>query len=152
MADLKFVTPSTRFKCRRCARCCSLDVMLSDIEIGRLGILADKRWRTTRKVFRNGRMVCSLLDGNTCTIYKERPILCRVFPFIAIPESDFIEVGIEVDPLAVRVAGADNTIYVIIYDTECPGVGDGVAPEPDEILDLTLRHLREMSCINGSTR
>lgn len=145
MAELKFLTPSTKFRCARCTRCCSLDVMLSDRELGRLGASADRGWRTTRKSFRGGRLVCSLLEGEACTIYKDRPILCRAFPFIAIPESEFLETGFEVDPNAIRVNPSGTEAYVIIYDPGCPGIGQGDPPDPNEILDLTIRHLREMS-------
>ncbi|MEM2126358.1 MAG: YkgJ family cysteine cluster protein [Candidatus Methanosuratincola sp.] len=150
MSELKFLTNSTKFRCVRCTRCCSLDVMLSPQEICRLGASADKGWRTTKKSFRGGRLVCSLLEGDSCTIYRERPILCRVFPFIAIPESEFSETGFEVDPEAIRVSTAETEQYVIVYDPECPGIGEGAPPNPKEILDLTIRHLAEMS-ETGST-
>ncbi|MEJ5293375.1 MAG: YkgJ family cysteine cluster protein [Candidatus Methanosuratincola sp.] len=145
MAELKFLTPSTKFRCTRCTRCCSLDVMLSDPEIRRLGASADWGWRTTKKSFRDGRLVCSLLEGDACTIYKERPILCRAFPFIAIPLSELLESGFQVDQDAIRVSLADTGTYVIIYEPECPGIGEGEPLDPMEILDLTIRHLREMS-------
>ncbi|MBC7121321.1 MAG: YkgJ family cysteine cluster protein [Candidatus Methanosuratus sp.] len=145
MVELKFLTHSTKFRCRRCTRCCSLDVMLSDQEIGRLGAAVDRRWRTTRKSSRNGRMVCSLLDGDCCTIYDKRPILCRVFPFIAIPESEFAEAGIGVDPDAVKITRAGTEAYLIIYDSDCPGIGEGDPTDPGAIQELTIRHLREMS-------
>ncbi|MEN3006822.1 MAG: YkgJ family cysteine cluster protein [Candidatus Methanosuratincola petrocarbonis] len=145
MAELKFLTPSTKFRCIRCTRCCSLDVMLSDREIRRLGSSADRGWRTTKKSFRGRRLVCSLLEGDACTIYKERPTLCRTFPFIAVPESEFLETGFQVDPEAIRVSPSGTEAYVIIYDPECPGIGEGEPPDPQEILDLTIRHLHEMS-------
>lgn len=145
MAELKFLTPSTKFKCRRCTRCCSLDVMLSDSEIRRLGASADCGWRTIKKSFRNGRLACSLLEGNSCSIYNDRPILCRAFPFIAIPESEFLEAGFEVDRDAIRISQPGAGAYVIIYDPECPGIGEGEPPDPAVILGLTVRHLREMS-------
>lgn len=145
MEDLKFLTPSTKFSCMRCTRCCSLDVMLSDSEIRRLGASVDRCWKTTKKSFKGSRFVCSLLEGNACAIYMERPILCRVFPFIAIPESEFLETGLQVDPEAIRVRPSDKEAYVIIYDARCPGIGKGGSPNPQEILELTIRHLREMS-------
>lgn len=125
MQDLNFVTLSTRFKCKRCTKCCHLDVQLNDIEMETLREFADKKWRTTRKVFRENGLVCCLLDHISCTIYEKRPELCRMYPFSSVLESDLTKLGIKADNFAIRISGPDGQRYLIIYDEECPGIGKG---------------------------
>lgn len=125
MQDINFVSPSTRFKCKRCTKCCHLDVLLSDEEMELLGEFSDTKWCSTKKVFGKNGLVCCLLDGNSCTIYEKRPKLCRMYPFSVVLESDLIRLGIAAEDLAIRIHGSDGQRYLIIYDEECPGIGTG---------------------------
>lgn len=146
MREFDLVTESTTFKCRRCAKCCSLDVMLSDAEMKALGKNADRRWRTTKKVKSGGDRVCALLEGNSCGIYGERPKLCRVYPFMAAPVSEFKELGLALDPNALRHTGSDGEEYVAFYDETCPGIGHGGSADQVQtgsIVELTIAHIHE---------
>lgn len=145
MADFHFVTNSTHFQCSRCTRCCSLDVMLSDEEMARLGDNADSKWRTTKKVMGSSNLTCSLLQGKTCTIYETRPKLCRVYPFFAVNMADLVRFGIKVPDAAICLVGEDGEKYFIIYDEECPGVGKGGASNWPEIVALTISHFRDFN-------
>jgi|GEM_PF-786816 len=169
MREYRFVTAATTFRCRRCARCCSLDVMLSDSEMEALGEAADRKWRTTRKSVRDGELVCGLLEGKLCGIYGSRPKLCRVYPFMAAPVSEFQELGVPIGEGAKRVKagggvaggsgsggagevggggeGGQGEEYVVMYDELCPGVGeggDGGEVKMGEVVALTQAHMREM--------
>lgn len=152
MPEFNFVIPSTRFKCTRCAQCCSLDVMLSRIELEQLGRDADPKWKTTRKVMGKSGPVCCLLDSNICTIYASRPKLCRVYPFFAIPIAELELFHIVIPDDAVRVKAKDGDMYVIIYDDRCPGTScdPGITGSAggdhcncQDVVSLTLEHLGE---------
>ena len=147
MADFNFVTNSTHFQCSRCTRCCSLDVMLSDEEMARLGDNADHKWRTTKKVMDSSNLICSLLQGKSCKIYESRPKLCRVYPFLAINKADLVNFGIKVPDAAICLVGEDSEKYFIIYDEECPGVGKGGASNWPEIVAFSISHFRDFKQI-----
>jgi len=143
MVDFNFVTSSTRFQCSRCTRCCSLDVMLSDEEMKRLGDSIDHKWHTTKKVMDGSNFNCCLLQGNACTIYESRPKLCRAYPFFAIPAADLERFETQVPDAALHLTGEDGERYLIIYDDACPGVGRGGTCNWPEIVSLTISHLNE---------
>lgn len=145
--DFRFLTDSTTFECQRCSECCSLDVMLSEKEMELLGDAVDRAWRTTKKVRAGKSFVCCLLRGRECSIYAARPLLCRLYPFLAIPEDDFKALGIPIDPCAKRLefsskvdGGTVKSSYVVIYDEGCPGLGKGKRPHMHEIVSMTLEH------------
>lgn len=149
MREYLFVTASTTFRCKRCAKCCSLDVMLSDGEMDALGEAADRKWRTTMKKVKGSRLACCLLGGRSCTIYEARPKLCRVYPFMAAPVSEFVELGVPISVDAKRASAGGGEEYVVMYDELCPGVGDdgdgdGGEDMMAEVISLTRAHLQEM--------
>ena len=123
--NFNFVDKSTNFKCKRCATCCSLDVMLNDDEIKYFGKSVDINWRTTKKLLKGSSMICCFLKGKTCTIYDHRPKLCRAYPFSSVPEDDLSSLNVNVPPSALRIQGNNGKKYLIIYDDECPGMGKG---------------------------
>jgi len=145
MDDFSFVTSSTRFKCQRCAKCCSLDVMLSDNEMKRLGGHADEKWRTTKKVWRGATSRCILLKDMSCAIYLSRPKLCRVYPFLAVLASDFSQLNIPCADSALRITWEDGKSYFIIYDDACPGVGKGDVCDWNEEVALTVSHINDFA-------
>jgi len=131
-------------------------VMLSEKEMELLGNAVDRAWRTTKKVRSGNSVVCCLLRGRECSIYEARPLLCRLFPFLAIPEEDFKALGIPIDPSAERIefpstveGRAIKNSYVVIYDEGCPGIGKGQRPPVSAIIYMTLEHLDQ---IKGSRK
>ncbi|MGQ9781366.1 MAG: YkgJ family cysteine cluster protein [Nitrososphaeria archaeon] len=131
------VEQSTGFKCKRCASCCSLDVLLDDDEIRYFGETVDLKWCTTKKLFRGSSLVCCYLKGKKCMVYEHRPRLCRAYPFSSMPESDVKNLDISVPSTAMRIRGEDGNWYLITYDDECPGVGEGDAVDWQQIVSLT---------------
>lgn len=140
--EFNFATNATLFGCTRCSRCCSLDVMLSNEEMERLGEDVDRRWRTTRKVMGASDPVCCLLKGNSCTIYGSRPKLCQVYPFLAVPVNDLEAIKVPTPESAIRISDQGES-YVIIYDENCPGIGKGSACNWPEVVSITKSHIRE---------
>jgi Fe-S-cluster containining protein len=140
--EFNFATDATLFECTRCSRCCSLDVMLSDEEMERLGEDVDRKWHTTRKVMGASDPVCCLLKGNACSIYESQPKLCRVYPFLAVPVLDLEAIKEPIPESAIRILDGGES-YVVIYDEKCPGIGNGRASNWPEIVSITKSHIRD---------
>lgn len=140
-----FASVSTRFKCTRCAKCCSFDVSLTDEEMRNFGENVDPKWKTTKKVIRNDIPVCCFLDGNICRVYEKRPKICRVYPFFAICEEDLKALNVQIPKRALRVEH-EGIIYFITYDDQCPGVGKGSTPNWKEIATLSYLYTNECQC------
>jgi len=140
---LCFASPSTKFGCIRCAKCCSLDVSLTDEEIRNFCENVDLKWRTTKKVIKGNDLVCCFLDGNVCRIYERRPKICRVYPFFAICKEDLaaLRVRIPKDAISIEHQGAT---YFITYDDQCPGLG-GEKPNWKEVVAVSYSYTRESS-------
>ncbi len=137
-----FASASTKFKCTRCARCCSFDVSLTDEEMRNFGENVDIKWRTTRKVVRDDVPVCCFLEGYLCKVYKSRPKICRVYPFFAICEEDLKALKIQAPKNAVRIEHEGST-YFITYDDQCPGLGSGSTPNWKEIVAISYLYTSE---------
>jgi len=144
MISLNLVTDRTRFQCQRCTKCCSLDVMLSEREMAELGPCVDRAWRTTRKIRRGSRFICCLLKGADCSVYARRPLLCRLYPFFAVPLEQLKLLGEPLEEGALAISGSDGNAYYFIYDDSCPGMGKGEPVELEDILKMTGQHLSEM--------
>jgi Fe-S-cluster containining protein len=121
-----------------------LDVMLSEKEMGELKENVDRAWRTTKKIRRGSRFVCCLLDGIDCGVYANRPALCRVYPFFAVPEGQLALLGEPIEDGALTMIAGDGDKFYFIFDDGCPGIGKGVPVELEVVLQLTLQHLSEM--------
>lgn len=142
---MSFASNSTRFMCTRCAKCCSFDVSLSDKEIREFGDDADLKWRTTRRVVRNGVPVCCFLEGNICKIYDKRPKICRLYPFFAICVEDLAALKVRIPKRALRVE-YEGLTYFFTYDDQCPGIGNGFTPDWNEIASLSYLYTNECRC------
>ena len=76
------------FECKRCCRCCrEMPVHLNDDDIERLvrldgDSLFDKM--NENEVDNYLKTPCPYLNGNECSIYKDKPTSCRIFPFVVI--------------------------------------------------------------------
>jgi Fe-S-cluster containining protein len=105
-----------RFTCTRCGACCrhvGAGVGLTDDDLTRLGKTA--RVKPEHPIFtdilESEAGVCSHLSENDCSVYRERPLMCRLYPFY---------VGVK----------ADGTLQLSV--DHCPGVD---LPEADLVDD-----------------
>jgi uncharacterized protein len=96
-----------RFTCTRCGACCrhvGAGVGLTGDDLARLGKTAEAR-RPEHPIFAGALEseagVCSQLSENDCTVYRARPLMCRLYPFY---------VGVK----------ADGTLQLSV--DHCPGV------------------------------
>src|SRR5512136_1345427 len=133
MINLNLVTDETLFECQRCTKCCSLDVMLSGREMKELQPNVDQAWHTTKKKRRESGFVCCLLEGSDCSIYPNRPLLCRLYPFFAVPSEQLALLGEPVPPGALTMNGPDGAHFHFIFDDNCPGMGKGASIKLNDI-------------------
>ena len=119
---MKIRYPRVSFTCQRCAKCCmdseerDRRIILLKCEVKEIsaytGLPPEKFCRKAPEdlleIYKpyeyemlkvNGK--CVFLNGNTCTIYEKRPLVCRFHPFWLEKEDD---------------------TWVFGVDTKCPGV------------------------------
>ena len=73
--------------------------------------------------------ICPHLKDNSCTIYQERPLICRFYPFeLKNPE----------------IKNTSKPKYLFLYTNECPGIGKGKILTKDFFRDL-LKQIRKIS-------
>jgi len=121
------VNEKFRFKCTRCAKCCSTgpNVALTVFDVIRIAEFLGKHWRTTINdylkvivgdmipfIALRGDNVCVFLEFEnnmpSCRIYPVRPLRCRLYPLhLVSPSSDILDL-----------------------DLWCPGVGIGSEVRP----------------------
>lgn len=125
-----FTYPNVRWRCIRCATCCKdrgshqRRIVLLEGEVEE--ICRHTCWQredfakptgyepyvaSMRKI--NGR--CVFLDGNSCSIYEIRPLVCRFYPFWLTRE---------------------DSIYMFRVTAECPGIGKGEIVRQEHFLSL----------------
>ncbi len=119
----RFAFPrNVRFECSRCALCCGdtenrrRTVLMLKSEAERISKKTTKRvsefahkkgnvkpYNYVMKKNSDGK--CVFLADNLCTIYDERPLICKFYPF--------------------KLDNLSNNEYVFSVTQECPGVGRG---------------------------
>ena len=117
--EIEFYFPARlRWSCTRCGRCCrdaedwERRVLLLDSDVKRLEETGAKEFSDPvdegrfKAVIRKRDGVCVFYGGDRCTVYEERALLCRMYPFYVEREGD---------------------VYVIGADPACPGVDGGEA-------------------------
>ncbi|MFP4382561.1 MAG: YkgJ family cysteine cluster protein [Spirochaetia bacterium] len=126
-----FYRDGLKFSCRRCSRCCRYDegyVFLSRRDLQKIAKFFNINQEEVvekycRKVSLNGicrlslkekaNKDCILWENGGCTVYKQRPLQCRSFPFWAHHLSD------------------PETWNAL--EAECPGVNSGKVHTENEI-------------------
>jgi len=110
------------FECERCALCCgdteykSRSILLlkgeadriSEINLLGLDRFAEKIQGFEPYIYRmkkSRNRKCVFLEGNSCSIYETRPLICRFYPF--------------------QLKNPREKGYVFEYTDECPGIGKG---------------------------
>ena len=77
--------------CLRCGKCCSNYLPLSDKELRVLRDVVKKNNIKPIKqlTIKNWYDICPFLDGNTCTIYNIRPLICSSYTCSRMLYKDF---------------------------------------------------------------
>ena len=104
--------PKLRFSCTRCGACCrhvGSGVGLTAIDLERLG--RDRRSRIAHPVFldrlQSDGSSCASLSDADCTVYADRPLVCRLYPFyLGVKNDGTLQVSIDHCP-GVDSPGAD---------------------------------------------
>lgn len=113
---------NVRFKCQRCAICCGdtkdrvRSILLLKLEAKRISqktlkgvdefaekIEGCEPYAYRMKKTKDGK--CIFLEGNLCTIYQTRPLICVFYPF--------------------ELKEVENDRYTFAYTSECPAIGKG---------------------------
>lgn len=90
------------FECERCARCCKIPVGLTDDDITRLYKLDGDAFfdKLEDRVLPNYlKTPCPYLVNNNCKVYKDRPLLCRLYPF----SMAYVFPSIRLCPLGIKI-------------------------------------------------
>lgn len=137
---MKFDYPkNVHFKCLRCALCCGdtenreRTILLMKIEAEHimektsksLEDFAEKIRGHEPYVYRMKKTAdgkCVFLNGNSCTIYSMRPLICRFYPF--------------------QLESVGNNRYAFTYTEECPSIGKGPKLEK-EVFEKLFMKLKE---------
>lgn len=130
MKEMLVPFDNQRFCCVQCGECCrSRGVPLTMEDIKRLSkyedpqefvtIFNEKKLALTRRTWDYG---CIFLRDADCTVQKDKPLVCALFP-VCVSDKRLMEEG---EPVRLR-DGGDAYVYV---DVSCKGVGRG------EVLDL----------------
>jgi len=111
-----------RFKCQRCSICCGdtkekvRRIFLLEKEVDLIAKRTSKKIEDISEkiegfepyiyVMRKTKEgVCKFLNDNSCSIYEDRPLVCRFYPF--------------------QLQSSKNGQYYFMYTKECPGIGKG---------------------------
>ena len=129
------------FQCDRCALCCGdtekrvRTILLLKSEACRIRLKTGKRFDEfvdkvegfqpyvyRMKKTESGK--CLFLDGNLCSIYDLRPLVCRFYPF--------------------ELEGSGKGKYVFIPSHECPCIGTGEMLKKERFNDLFKAFMEAM--------
>ena len=85
------MNPASGNNCLRCSKCCSNYLPLSDKELTVLRqVVRKNKIKPTKNLLNNNWYdVCPFLDGNTCTIYNIRPLICSSYTCSKLKYQDF---------------------------------------------------------------
>jgi Fe-S-cluster containining protein len=140
---LEFDYPEVRFKCEKCALCCGdtkqrvRRILLLRIEAKSIsqktheGVenFAEKLdgvepYIYVMKKSKNGK--CVFLKGDLCTIYQNRPLICKFYPF--------------------ELKEDEDRKHVFAYTDECPAIGKGRYLEKgyfERLFKMSMKTLKE---------
>jgi len=140
---LKFGYPkNVRFRCEKCALCCGdtknrpRTILLLKAEADRISqktsasleVFAERVEGFEPYAYRMKKTVdgkCVFLKGNSCSIYRIRPLICRFYPF--------------------QFKRVKNNRYTFTYTNECSGIGKGPQLKKEFFEKLFARLIELMS-------
>ncbi|MGQ9542701.1 MAG: YkgJ family cysteine cluster protein [Candidatus Bathyarchaeia archaeon] len=121
LAKQEFLYPdNVRWHCKRCSRCCrdmdsqSRHILLLEKEAQRIAAITKMQEHQFSKPTVDNlyhyevlkiKGKCLFLRGNSCSIYKYRPLVCRFYPFM--------------------MEHIGSSLVISLTAGNCPGVGSG---------------------------
>lgn len=161
-ARSKIATGEIKFKCQRCSKCCTGEVVLTYQDVERIiqkhpdlkaAILPTLSHRYPGlgwifSIFHVGQPdkpgVCFYLKDSTCTIYEERPLVCQIYPFSVELKRDMKKkMKVPKHAPVFRHPGT-HLAYVVVYDPECSGIGKGDEVDLEKIALLEFQNIYQM--------
>ncbi|MEM2907171.1 MAG: YkgJ family cysteine cluster protein [Candidatus Odinarchaeota archaeon] len=140
-----------RFTCQKCGKCCGAEVIVSYADVYRL--MEDEKIRETmlkehQPRHAKGNIVystnslmglkekypCCFLKDSKCSIYELRPQICRIFPFIILPEA--VKPTRPYKIIATRKTPEGTVLNLAIIGLNCPGVGVGEEIDLDKLFEI----------------
>lgn len=140
---MKFEYPkNVHFKCLRCALCCgdtetrTRTILLMSLEANYISRKTSKNveefaekieqfepYVYVMKKTEKGK--CVFLNGDFCTVYSIRPLICRFYPF--------------------TFKSKGNNRFAFTYTDECPGIGKGSKLERKFFQNLYTKLRKQMN-------
>ncbi|MFX0162882.1 MAG: YkgJ family cysteine cluster protein, partial [Candidatus Hodarchaeota archaeon] len=161
---LKFTRKGTRFKCKLCTKCCSLErIFITIYDLKKIykaapeyifkivSFFSDYYEREILTPIKEPkkRMKCSFLEDNKCVLHGvAKPLACQRYPFTFILEETVKERGLTPpeDALKVIIYFMETEIRgYIMHAKICPGVNNDEGEEVDgeEIAKATIKNSLE---------
>lgn len=97
------ITKKVRWECQRCGKCCK-------------GIIMSKKKNLS--ILKDGKHVCKSLTDKLCSMYNNRPFICKIYPFI-------MDITKCVDDNGVARPQKSFLVENLKIHTECSGYGKG---------------------------
>lgn len=127
-----------QFECVQCGECCrsrNVPVTMEDIkrlsgygDPGEFLVIFDERKLVLER--RKWDFGCVFLDDTRCTVQKEKPLVCQLYP-VCISDKPLIDTG---EPVHLK-DGMDMYVYV---DCSCKGVGRGKKLDLEKIKEMAF--------------
>lgn len=162
--DLEFTRRGTRFRCKLCTKCCSIErIFITIYDLKKIykafpeyifkivSFFSDHYEREVLTPIKDPkkRMKCSFLEDNKCVLHGiAKPLCCQRYPFTFILEETVNERGLILPEDALK-----ETIYFmgteiigyIMHAKTCPGVNNDEGEEVDgeEIANATIKNSLE---------
>jgi len=162
--DLEFSRKGTRFKCKLCTKCCSLErIFITIYDLKKIykaapeyifkivSFFSDHYDREVLTPIKNPkkRMKCSFLEDNKCILHGiAKPLCCQRYPFTFILEETVKERGLIPPEDALKETiyfmGTEISGY-IMHPKTCPGVNNDEGEKIDgkEIAKSTIKNSLE---------
>lgn len=85
---------------------------------------------------------CCFLENNKCSIYRLRPQICRIFPFIILPDKIAPTKPFKI--ISTRTTPEGENLHLTLIGLSCPGVGRGREIDIDKLFEIGLEDYRDL--------
>ena len=81
----KFLSP--HFPCKiGCSACCYYDVLITTFEAEYIMLKTNRQINREDNYTKNNNSICPFLKDSVCSIYEQRPMICRMYHTLDTPE------------------------------------------------------------------